>query len=102
MTHEPRQAKSASIDSYLFQPAFERYFAYIFPIAPMPMIPSTGCSAAGASGVALGSTDKRDGFSGMVVDAVQGLRLHNLNCCDGCKDGVNVGVKSALRCDPQK
>lgn len=33
-----------------FQPASERYFAYIFPIAPMPISPIVGWSAVGELG----------------------------------------------------
>ena len=40
--------------THFFHPAAERYSAYIFPIAPIPMSPMEGCWSAGASGVRSG------------------------------------------------
>ena len=37
-------------ETNLSQPAFERYLAYIIPMAPIPMIPMTGCSSMGEEG----------------------------------------------------
>jgi hypothetical protein len=37
--------------AHFFHPAAERFLAYIFPIAPIPISPMVGCRSAGASGV---------------------------------------------------
>ena len=40
----------------LFQPAPERYLAYIEPMAPMPMRPIVGCCSVGSLGLTLAET----------------------------------------------
>jgi hypothetical protein len=47
-------ACSGKRDAHFFHPAAERYLAYIFPIAPIPISPMIGCSSTGASGVTSG------------------------------------------------
>ena len=42
--------KNGSLKTHFFQPALERYLAYMRPMSPIPMRPMAGCSDAGPVG----------------------------------------------------